>query len=74
MTGSGDIGGVVFLEGGSVSTEVFPNFEEEVQWATGLGFRYYSPVGPVRLDVGVPLNPRDVDNDFEFYFAIGQAF
>lgn len=71
---SGDIGGVVFLEGGSVSTEVFPNFEEDVQWAAGLGFRYYSPVGPVRLDVGVPLNPRDVDNDFEFYFAIGQAF
>ncbi len=71
---AGDVGGVVFLDGGTVSTEVFPNFEEEVQWATGLGFRYYSPVGPIRLDVGVPLNPRDVDNDFEFYFAIGQAF
>ncbi len=71
---SGDIGWVGFVEGGSISTEVVPNFEEDVQWASGLGFRYYSPIGPVRLDVGVPLNPRDVDNSFEFYFAIGQAF
>lgn len=70
----GDLGAVLFFEGGSVSTEVVPNFEEEVQWATGLGFRYYSPVGPIRLDIGVPVNPRDVDNDFEFYFSIGQAF
>jgi len=71
---AGDFGGVIFFEGGSVSTELFPNFEEDVQWATGLGFRYYSPVGPVRLDIAVPVNPRDVDNDFEFYFSIGQAF
>lgn len=71
---SGDIGGVAFFEGGSVSSEIVPNFEEDMQWATGLGFRYYSPVGPVRLDVGFPVNPRDIDNNFEFYFAIGQAF
>ena len=38
------------------------------------GGRYASPVGPIRLDVAVPLNPRNVDNAFEFYISIGQAF
>ena len=35
---SGDIGGVAFFEGGSVSSELFPNFEEDMQWGDGAWF------------------------------------
>jgi len=70
----GDVGGVVFAEAGSVSTEVFPDFAEGVQTAAGLGLRYYSPVGPIRIDIAFPVNGRSSDDTFQFYFSIGQAF
>lgn len=70
----GDFGGVAFVDAGSVSTEPYPDLGEDVQIAAGLGLRYYSPVGPIRLDVAVPLNRRDVDDPIAAYFSIGQAF
>jgi translocation and assembly module TamA len=69
----GDVGGAVFLEGGSVSEEVYFAFED-LQLATGGGLRYFSPVGPIRFDVGVPLTRRDGDDAFHIYLSIGQAF
>ena len=51
------------------------DLDEELLWAGGLGLRYFSPIGPLRLDVAMPINGRDdVDDDFEFYISIGQAF
>ena len=70
----GDLGGVLFVDAGSVSEESFPAFDNGVQVAAGFGFRYYSPAGPIRLDVAFPLNGRDADDAFQFYFSIGQAF
>lgn len=69
-----DIGAAVFLEAASVSEEVVPTFSEGVQYAAGVGLRYYSPIGPIRVDVGVPLNARPTDDSFQIYFSIGQAF
>jgi len=51
-----------------------PDFESGVQVAAGAGIRYASPVGPIRVDFAVPLNPRREDDSFQFYIAIGQAF
>jgi len=51
-----------------------PTFSEGVQLAAGIGLRYYSPLGPIRADVGVPLNARSSDHSFQVYFSIGQAF
>lgn len=70
----GDLGGVLFLEAGSVTEQSFPNFDEGIQTAAGAGFRYFSPAGPIRVDIAFPLDPRDVDDTFQFYFSIGQAF
>lgn len=70
----GDFGGVLFLDAGAVSTELWPDLAEGVRVAAGIGFRYYSPVGPIRADIAFPLNPRDSDDPLQFYFSIGQAF
>ena len=70
----GPVGLAAFVEAGSVSEEVAPVFDEGVQVAAGLGARYYSPVGPIRVDVGVPVNPQDDDEAFQLYLSIGQAY
>jgi len=70
----GDIAGVVFTDAGAVSTEMFPDFAEGVQAAAGLGLRYHSPAGPIRVDVAFPVNGRSSDDTFQVYFSIGQAF
>lgn len=69
-----DYGIVPFFDAGTVTEDVFPSFDEKVQYAAGLGFRYYSPIGPIRADVAVPLNPRKDDDPVAFYISIGQAF
>lgn len=71
----GDIGVVPFIDGGNVYESVLPDFSSPILWAAGLGLRYYTGVGPLRFDVAFPINGRDgVDDAFQFYFSIGQAF
>ncbi len=71
----GDFGLVPFFAAGNAYELVLPELSEEFQWAAGLGFRYYTAFGPLRLDVAFPLNPRSgVDDPFQIYFSIGQAF
>ncbi|MEH6547468.1 MAG: autotransporter assembly complex family protein [Sneathiella sp.] len=70
-----DIGLVPFIEGGNVYESMVPDFSDEFLWGAGLGFRYYTAVGPIRFDVAVPLDRRkNVDDAFQFYISIGQAF
>jgi len=71
-----EIGIVPFIEGGNVFDSEVPDLGEELQWAAGLGVRYYTAVGPLRLDVAVPVNRRDssIDDAFQFYISLGQAF
>lgn len=70
----GDIGGVVFADAGAVSEGRVPDFADGLQVGAGAGLRYYSPIGPVRIDIAVPVNGRDVDDSFQAYLSIGQAF
>jgi translocation and assembly module TamA len=68
-------GFVVFADGGNVFESSFPDFEESLQWGAGLGIRYKSPVGPLRMDVGVPINRRnDIDDVLQIYVSLGHAF
>lgn len=70
----GDFGIVPFIDAGQVYDQEVPNFDEELQWAAGLGFRYFTAIGPIRADIAFPLNPRDSDDIFQVYFSLGQAF
>ena len=69
----GDLGGAVFAEAGQVSDSVSPEFDD-LRIAFGAGVRYYSPIGPVRVDFAFPVDPDSDEDGFQFYLAIGQAF
>jgi translocation and assembly module TamA len=68
------IGVVPFIDGGMVTDEAYPSFDERLLWAGGLGLRYYTDIGPLRLDVAFPINGREEDDFFQFYVSFGQAF
>ncbi|HZF36109.1 MAG TPA: BamA/TamA family outer membrane protein, partial [Candidatus Angelobacter sp.] len=70
----GDFGGAVFVEGGNVYDDPLPDPNQRILWGAGVGLRYFTEFGPVRLDVAFPINPRRSDDVFQFYVGIGQAF
>lgn len=71
------IGIVPFLDAGTAYPDTVPDFSgQEMLYGAGLGLRYYTAIGPVRLDVAVPLKkrPGGVDSDYQIYVSIGQSF
>ena len=68
-----DIGIVGFLDGGYVAADRFPGIED-LKLGAGIGVRYYTGLGPLRLDLALPLNKRAGDPDYAIYVGIGQAF
>jgi translocation and assembly module TamA len=68
-------GAVAFVDAGSAYPDVMPDFSLFApRVGAGIGARYYTDFGPVRLDVGFPLNARDGDPPFGIYVSLGQAF
>jgi translocation and assembly module TamA len=68
------IGIVPFIDVGAAYEDPFPNFSESIRVGAGVGLRYYTPLGPLRFDVAMPLNPEDGDPAIAFYVGLGQAF
>ncbi|HEX3499172.1 MAG TPA: autotransporter assembly complex family protein [Stellaceae bacterium] len=68
------IGIVPFLEAGNVYDQSYPKLASRLLYDTGIGVRYYTPVGPVRFDVATPLSRRQGDALFQIYVSLGQAF
>ena len=69
----GNFGLVPFFDGGSLTTDVTPSFSDW-RFGAGLGVRYYSSFGPIRIDVGVPLNRQQGDGPVAVTVSLGQAF
>lgn len=67
------IGIVPFVDAGTVSTKQFPDFSI-VGVGAGVGVRYLTPFGPLRVDVAVPLNRGPGAPRYGIYAGIGQAF
>jgi translocation and assembly module TamA len=69
------IGLVPFFDLGNVYKTQLPTFEGKWFKSTGLGFRYFTFFGPLRVDVGFPLMRRKVlDPYYRILVSIGQAF
>jgi len=68
-----DWGAVAFIDAGQVGSDIAP-FAETPRVGAGIGTRYYTSFGPIRVDVGVPLNPPPGADAFGIYVGIGQAF
>ena len=75
--GTGLLGGalqlVPFIDAGSVAASATPTFKD-MRYGAGLGLRYKTGFGPVRIDIGTPLNPRPGDSKVTVSVALGQAF
>ena len=68
-------GAVAFVDAGSAYPDFLPNFSLFApRVGAGVGVRYYTDFGPIRADVGVPLNRREGDPPFGVYVSLGQAF
>ncbi len=74
-----DLGGVVFLDGGDVTSKVGELDLARLHWAVGGGVRWLSPIGPVGLDIAYRLNRTgpgepEAGTHFNFLLAVGEAF
>ena len=69
----GNLGVVPFIDAGNVYTSSTPDFSG-LRYGAGLGVRYYSDFGPIRIDVGTPINPQPGDSRIAVYVSLGQAF
>jgi translocation and assembly module TamA len=69
----GNFGIVPFFDGGSLNNAIAPNLGKW-QFGAGVGLRYYSSLGPIRIDVGTPINRRSGDSRIAVAVSLGQAF
>lgn len=78
----GNLGGVLFLDGGNVWADGWTLHIRDLRYAVGPGLRYTTPIGPVRFDFGYQLNPipglivngHSQQRRWRIHFSIGQAF
>jgi translocation and assembly module TamA len=66
-------GVVAFVDAGQVSASLKP-LPDDIRVGTGAGMRYYTPIGPIRFDIAVPVGRRPGEDSFEVYIGLGQAF
>ena len=67
------IGIVPFIDAASVSDSSAPDFSD-IRAGAGIGLRYNTPFGPIRLDVAVPLQHYEGGSSYGIYAGIGQSF
>jgi translocation and assembly module TamA len=69
------MGVTAFVDGGMVYDSLqVSELGQNLLWGGGVGFRYYSPIGPFRLDIATPLTPRAGDDPIQLYLSLGQSF
>ena len=66
-------GMAAFLDAGAVGEEARPDVRQ-MRAGTGLGLRYLTAIGPLRFDLGLPLDRQKDDPSFAIYIGFGQAF
>jgi outer membrane protein insertion porin family len=83
LVGSAGLRGVGFFDAGNVFSEKENFFQSSQRGGTlplglfqsvGFGLRWFSPLGPLRFEVGFPLTRRPIDDAYLFEFTIGNFF
>jgi len=69
----GALGIVPFIDAGTVGEDPTPGFNQ-IKIGAGIGARYHTSFGPLRVDIAVPLNPGPNDPKFGVYVGLGQSF
>lgn len=69
----GDFGIVPFFDVGQSYDSTQPKFSD-LRYGAGIGARYYTNFGPLRVDVATPLGRRPGEPKVAVYVSIGQAF
>ncbi len=69
----GNFGAAAFLDAGQVSSRSTP-FQGSLRLGAGVGARYFTSIGPIRLDVAVPLNTVPGNDSLEVYIGLGETF
>jgi translocation and assembly module TamA len=74
---TGLMGGAVslvpFIDAGTVGIAASPTVKG-AKFGVGIGMRYQTSFGPIRVDLGTPLNPAKGDPRIGVYVSLGQAF
>lgn len=65
---------VPFIDVASVTDNPWPDFSGDFFVGTGIGLRYYTALGPLRVDVATPLTHREGRSAIGVYVGLGQAF
>jgi translocation and assembly module TamA len=68
------IGVVPFVDAGSYYEQSVPQLGNRLFYGVGLGLRYYTAFGPLRLDLATPLYRRSSDSPIQVYVSLGEAF
>ena len=68
------IGVVGFVDAGNAYEDSIPDFSDGLKVGVGAGIRYFTPIGPLRIDAAIPLDPGKDDPDFALYVGLSQAF
>jgi translocation and assembly module TamA len=65
---------VPFVDAASITDSAWPTFSGDVFVGAGIGLRYYTALGPLRIDVAMPVTERDGQSNVAVYVGLGQAF
>ncbi len=71
---AGSVGLNIFVDGGNVWASRNQVDVDDVRWGAGVGLRFETPVGPIRLEYGWKLDRRPGENAGELFFSLGNPF
>lgn len=71
---SANLMGVVFYDTGQVYDNGEAYFSYDLRKSAGFGFRWYSPIGPLRLEYGKKLDKKEGESSDRWDFSIGGMF
>jgi outer membrane protein insertion porin family len=71
---SAGVVGVIFYDTGNVYESYSDMQLSDLRESTGLGIRWYSPMGPIRIEYGHVLDPKPGESDGRWEFTMGTAF